>query len=737
MTSSPVPNPAQVNRASLSEETLAVIGPFVSIVGYVCLVLLQNTGFGQRLPAAASFGAIGLIALGILAFLLRKSRQTLAMWLLVWGSFFACVMAIVLFSAPSALYLLAAPVILATSLLRRRLTMGVALCALVFTVVIAPLLLPLATPLEIIMPAVVMSVVTLTALIASRNLQITLEWLSWAYDAAMKNEKLVRDQSMELKRAFKALDEATVRLDRLNVSLAHERNEADKARRIKQQFAQTISHELRTPLNLVVAFTDLMTHSPELYGAPLPPAYLRDLTVVQRNALHLQSLVNDVLELSQIESAQIGLVLEQASPEQMVLDAANMMRSLIEAHGLSLTVQVEAGLPTVWVDITRIRQVLINFINNAVKFTERGGIVVAARLSAAGDAVVFSVRDTGMGIAEKDVPHLFEEFSQLDSGTRRKHGGTGLGLAISKRFVQLHHGEIGVESTLGEGSTFYFALPANRNALDAQLPAPANLQRLPYSGDRIVLVITQSPFAASVLSRHLREWHIVTSSDLCEAGTLARQLMPQLVVLDTTRSPHTFEALQAFLTECQLKQTLGICCPLPGEDLMRRQIGAQQYLVKPVSRESVLEAVEHAAGQARRVLVIDDDEDFVRLMRRFLDSAGRNYRVTGAYSGEEGLALLQQVHPDLVVLDMQLPDISGVEVAQRIHALPEYAGLPIIVISAQDVTPALDAVAPTIVMGKSEGMSASELVSMIARIAESDEVPAGESVMQLDKLPAP
>ncbi len=296
---------------------------------------------------------------------------------------------------------------------------------------------------------------------ASRNLQTTFSWMSRAYDAATRQEALVRDASAELKRAFKALDEATVRLDRANVALTHERNQADEARRIKQQFAQTISHELRTPLNLVMSFTDLMMQTPELYGEPLPPSYLRDLTVVQRNAQHLHKLVNDVLELSQIEAAQMGMVLEQTQPEQLTLESINMVRGLAEAQRLSLSAEIEGDLPQVWVDATRIRQVLINFLNNAIKFTERGGVTVRVRHDAPQHQIVFAVHDTGPGIAAQDVPRLFQEFGQLDS-TRRKHAGTGLGLVISKRFVQMHEGQIWVESVPGAGS-YVFLQPAHKS----------------------------------------------------------------------------------------------------------------------------------------------------------------------------------------------------------------------------------------------------------------------------------
>lgn len=721
ITTDPI-DPVRTNFVSLCEETLSVIGPVLGVIGYVCLALVQNTDAGRDLPLTASAGALVLIAAGAGAFVLRQRQQLAAIWLAVGGSFLAALLAITSVRAPMTTYLLIVPVVLANSLLRRRLVLIAAAAALTVILFVAPSWLEERASGDVILPAVVLVVVTITAWMASRNLQTTLVWMSRAYDSATRQEALVRDQSAELKRAFKALDEATFRLNRANVALAHERNQADEARRIKQQFAQTISHELRTPLNLVVSFTDLMMQSPELYGGLLPPSYLRDMSVVQRNAQHLQKLVNDVLELSQIEAAQMGMVLEQTQPEQIVAEAVNMVRGLADAQRLTVTVDIAPNLPPVWVDATRIRQVLINFLNNGIKFTDVGEVVARAWLDSAQDRIVFSVSDTGPGIAPDDLPKLFQEFSQLDGSTRRKHAGTGLGLVISKHFVQMHQGQIWVESTPGHGSTFYFSLPISRDVTNTYTAWPDTASYLPYGGEQIVLVVTRSPFGASVLARHLKQCHVVAATDVAEARTKAMQLLPQVVVFDTAQVVLGVEQMQSFMAECNLKQSVAVACPLPGEDLVRQQIGVQEYLSKPVTREDVLRALESVGADARRVLIIDDDEDFARLMRRFLDSAARGYRVMSAHSGQEGLAMMQQVRPDVVVLDMQLPDISGAAVAQHMRADPVFAQVPIVVVSGQEVGPVFDMAGASLIVSKAGGFSASELVRMIERVQSRDTV---------------
>ena len=323
-------DPVRTNFVSLCEETLSVIGPMLGSLGYACLALIHNTDSGRTLPITATLGALVLITGGAGAFILRAKRQIIAVWLAVCCTFVAALLAVATLRVPMATYLLIVPVVLANSLLRRKLVLLTAACALTVILFVAPSLLRERTSGDVLLPAVVLAIVTVTAWMSARNLHTTLTWMSRAYDNATRQESLVRDASAELKRAFKALDEATVRLDRANVALAHERNQAEEARRIKQQFAQTISHELRTPLNLVMSFTDLMMQSPELYGGPLPPAYLRDLTVVQRNAQHLHKLVNDVLELSQIEAAQMGMVLERTQPEHIVMDAVSISHDFIQ-----------------------------------------------------------------------------------------------------------------------------------------------------------------------------------------------------------------------------------------------------------------------------------------------------------------------------------------------------------------------------------------------------------------------
>src|SRR5690606_6255146 len=303
---------------------------------------------------------------------------------------------------------------------------------------------------------------TFTALASVRNLYTALHWATKSYERIEHNERLLQEQQSELKQALKSLDAATYNLERANVMLALARNRADQALRLKQEFAQNMSHELRTPLNLIVGFSEAMMQSPEYYGGPLPAAYLRDLSIVYRNAVHLQGLVNDVLDLARLEAAQMTITTEEVDPGVLISEATETIRGMVESRGLFLRTNIPSDLPSVHVDPTRIRQVIFNILNNAIRFTECGGITVS--VSQQDDQILVAIQDTGIGIEEAELPRIFEAFHQSESTPERRRGGIGLGLAISKQFIELHGGRIWAESRYGHGSTFYFTLPLRTTA---------------------------------------------------------------------------------------------------------------------------------------------------------------------------------------------------------------------------------------------------------------------------------
>jgi len=568
--------------ADLRSESLKIIALFTGIVGYIWLTWLIWPVTGGSAPAGAWVSSGLLIGSTTISYVLRDRHLHIAAHLLIWGILSALACVVLTLQSPALTYLFIPPLIFASVLLGRTavflITPGI--CLFILAVDVIRVGAPWYS-VNTISPIAVITLVAVASWLSARNLYIALAWVWSGYEQARQNEQVARERQAELRRALKALDEATYRLERANHMLMLARDQAEEARRLKQQFAQTISHELRTPLNLIVGFTELMVQSPEYYGGQLSPIYMRDLSIVYRNARHLQTLVNDVLDLARIEAAQMSLLPEETDPVTLVQETINTARSLVEAHNLALRMEIEPDLPPIWMDPTRIRQVLFNLLNNAARFTERGSVTISARRQ--GEEVIFAVTDTGVGIDPEDVPRLFEEFHQLDGTTRRRHEGAGLGLAISRRFVEMHSGRIWVESQVGKGSTFYFSLPVRSlKPVDTSPELSDNATHsspTSLSAEHTLLAVTPSPSAAALLTRYVRGCHTVVVHDLEQARHAAQQLMPDAVVVDIACEKLDPAHLDALAQAWQMPSTPFMVCPLPGEEPLHRRLAADGYLI--------------------------------------------------------------------------------------------------------------------------------------------------------------
>ncbi|MCD6290889.1 MAG: response regulator [Anaerolineae bacterium] len=718
------------NLMQLRAGSFKVIVLFIGLIGYVWLALLVWPVTGGNASLEAWVGSTLLILSCSLGYAFKDRSTPLACGLLISGMLVAtaCIVLVLRMSQLSYLFIL--PVIFASVLMGQRAVFLVAALAGSLTIAIGHTHLHV-SPLSIDMwlPAVVILLATLASWLSSRNLYTALAWAWNGYEQALRNEKIARERQAELSRALKALDEATYRLERANYMLSLARDQAEEARRLKQQFAQTISHELRTPLNLIVGFTEMMAQSPEYYGAPLPPSYMRDLSIVHRNACHLQTLVNDVLDLARIEAAQMSLLPEEVDPAILVREAVETARSLVETRGLALHVRIEPGLPRIRVDPTRIRQVLFNLLNNAARFTEQGSVTVGVRKE--DDNVIFWVADTGVGIAPEDIPRIFEEFRQADGSTRRRHGGAGLGLAISKRFVEMHGGRIWVKSEVGKGSTFYFSLPIAVHELAAN-DGNRSLTQEPIPSDQwgevpILLTITHSPSAAGLLARHIRGYRTVAVYSLEQARDMARQLMPQAILLDSSDESIPAQRLEEAAHSWGLRMPF-IACPLPGEGLLRQQLAVDGYLIKPVSHQDLWDVLRRFGEDVNRVLVVDDDRDFVRLLSRMLDSPIRRYQVFSAYGGQEALDMIRLHRPDLILLDLMLPDMDGAQVIRRLRSSSQWRDTPIIIVSAQDELDHVEALKGSMVITKAEGLMPGEILQWVQAVLDNSAVKVTLSV---------
>ncbi|HVO70442.1 MAG TPA: ATP-binding protein, partial [Aggregatilineaceae bacterium] len=621
-------------------------------------------------------------------------------------------------------YMLVAPAILAAVLVPSRsfwlIAIGVNACA--FTIGLEQIHAS-AYSHESLFPVAVTLMASFAAWLATRPLHSTLEVVWDGYIHALRSERFGQERQAELRRVLKQLDEAIYVQDRLNYRLRIARDQADEGRRLKQQFAQTISHELRTPLNLIVGFTELMTQSPEHYGSELPFSYLRDLNTVYQNAVHLKSLVDDVLDMARIEAAQMTVNPKETDLEPFVRDAVDTIRGYVAAKGLSLDVIIEPGVPKLWIDQTRIRQVLFNLLNNAVRFTDRGRIIVSVHDQ--GTEVIFAVADTGVGIAPEDAHRIFEVFQQLETYQR---GGTGLGLAISKRFVELHGGRIWVESEIAKGSTFFFGLPVERidpvdSIPETQVSEAAGTQTRHHT-ERTLMAVTQSQAGASLLSRYLGDCRTMIVQDLERANQTLQKVRPEAVVIDTATKKFDSKQLQDLARAWTIQDMPVIACPLPGGESMRHQPAVDGYLTKPISRDHLWTVLRQFGEQIDKILIVDDNRDFARLLTRMLDHPLRRYRVWSAYNGQEGLELLSLQQPDLIFLDLAMPVMDGLQFLERFRAMTQYQHIPLIVVTGQDETDEDEVLDGVFSMARGNGLRANEIVRLVQAVLDGERISA-------------
>jgi signal transduction histidine kinase/CheY-like chemotaxis protein len=597
---------------------------------------------------------------------------------------------------------------------------------------------------QVMLPILLTTVTVILSLFWAHNLSLALAWAYHSTRDAFQRLADAREHRARLYRTMKDLDEAYVRLERANHMLVLARAEAEEAREARNRFVLAISHELRTPLNFIIGFSELMTNSPTTY-APLdqwPPGLYADIQEIYRSSTHLQHLVNDVLELGQIEAQRMVLMKEWVDPVGLIQEVEAMARSAFARKGLWFRVEIEPELPKVFVDRIRIRQVLLNLVSNSLRFVERGGVTV--RLQRGEKGLLICVQDTGPGIAQEDIPKIFEEFRQVGNGSWRRREGFGLGLSISRRFVELHGGRMWVESQVGQGTSFYLTLPSPQTARDLFVPPEEETADVRYwrylkekaERERTVLVLSPDPVAGDVIARYVEGYRVVTVSSLDQVRPRVTELLPNALIFD--QAAIQAEAVQTALRELPYDLPV-IGFAFPGSPVHPRSLpaGVSNYLVKPIRREALAEAVRALGPGIRSLLVVDDDPAMVRFVTLALESekaegsTGNGFRLVTAFNGSEALEKLRRDPPDAVLLDLALPDISGWEVLERLRLDPELNQVPVILITAHDwpqMVPASGCEALQVMMRRP--LSRHELTSVLGNLLETirpvyPPVPAG------------
>lgn len=553
--------------------------------------------------------------------------------------------------------------------------------------------------------------ILLTALVAwlgSRRLYTALDWALTMTREAQKNAQEAQERRAEVRGMLKSLDEAYRRLERANEALIYARDVASQAYRFKAEFVANVSHELRTPLNLIVGFSEMLATAPESYGnIPLPREYRGDVMAVYRSARHLSDLINDVLDLSQVEAGQLGLEREPTDLLPIVQEACTMVRGLVEAKQLHMEVDLPDDLPVLRLDRTRIRQVLLNLIVNAVRFTDRGWIRVGAEPCDA--QVVITVEDSGRGIQEDRLAQAFEAFTSLHDGQAGE--GSGLGLAVSKRFIELHGGSMWIDSAVGKGTKVSFTIPVPYGDSDV----PASLLRpgrqVPDTDVRPwVLVVDNDSQSITLLRRYLEGFRYTLAESADTAVDMLREGIPAAVIVNLSMD----DQWKAVTQHANLPGHVPvISSPLPAHNRLASPLAASEYLAKPVSRDRLLGALSRLSQPLHKVLVIDDDPSFVRLVARVIKTQYASIEVMEAFGGREGLALWRKHQPDAVLLDLLMPEMSGYELLQEARESSDLANTPVIVVSARSIEDESVSIGNRLVLGREKGFEPGAILELL------------------------
>ena len=469
---------------------------------------------------------------------------------------------------------------------------------------------------------------------------------------------------------------------------------AESANRAKSAFLANMSHELRTPLSAVIGYSEMLEEQAEDMGEE---GMLADLGKVKSNARHLLSLINDVLDLSKIEAAKMESYGEDFDVAAFVRDAAATVDSLVRRRGNVLALDLGDGLGAMHSDVVKLRQCLFNLLSNASKFTENGRITVRVRREAAagGDWVSFAVEDTGIGMAPDQLARLFQRFAQADDSTTRRFGGTGLGLALSRAFSELLGGDITVDSRPGQGTTFTLRVPATlREPAPEAAPAAAGPDEtampegVAEADLRLVLVVDDEASQRELLSRFLQRqgFAVRTAADGRSGLELARSLKPHVILLDVMLPEiDGWSVLQALKEDPATALIPVVMVSFVAEAGLGAALGAVDAVPKPVDWVR-LRGVMDQFRDGGDVLVVDDDVEARRRLRGVLEANG--WSVQEAGDGAEALRHVLHTPPHVILLDLTMPVMDGFTFLHRLRETPGCTDLPVIVLTARDVSPA-------------------------------------------------
>ena len=474
-------------------------------------------------------------------------------------------------------------------------------------------------------------------------------------------------------------------------TLTAARDQAEAMSRTKSSFLANMSHELRTPLNAIIGLTDMMVSNAPRFGTEKAAEPLRR---VRRAGEHLLDLINQVLDLSKIEAGKLDLNVETVKIPRLIDEVVGTARGLAEQNKNRLIVECPPDIAPLLVDPLRLRQILLNLLGNACKFTKDGEVSlrVTPHSIEGREWVDFAVADTGIGMTSEQVNNLFEEFVQADQTTARKYGGTGLGLAITRKLCRMMGGDTLVTSEIGKGSTFVARLPTGPAILAATADQPVSALDEPFPSGDCVLVIDDDLTARELIANHLRGagFSVVTAAGGREGLKRAEELHPIAITLDVLMPDIDGWTVLAALRGNPKLADIPVVMATITDDQQHKgmTLGAAGYLTKPIDRDRLIALLQPYQARVRRtrVLVVEDDPTQRERIRSWLES--QQWQISEAENGRVALDRLADDVPDIILLDLMMPEMDGFQLITALQERPAWRGIPVIVITSLDLTAA-------------------------------------------------
>ncbi|MCP4698165.1 MAG: response regulator [Gammaproteobacteria bacterium] len=528
----------------------------------------------------------------------------------------------------------------------------------------------------------------------SEELSRTNQHLQAQINERKKTEAALREAKKIAEQAQKAAEQA-------QKDAEEAKNIAEEASCTKSQFVANMSHELRTPLNAIMGYSEMLIEEVEEeameQGKPPGDApYLADLRKITTAGVHLLGLINDVLDLSKIEAGKMDLYNESFDVAKMVHEVVTTVLPLVEKNANTLETICADGLGNMVADLTKSRQMLLNLLSNAGKFTKQGAIKLVVDKEIGEEKIPcfrFQVSDNGIGMTQEQQAKLFQAFAQVDGSTTREYGGTGLGLKITKHFAEMMGGSVSVTSEEGQGSTFTVRLPVKTAVIEEAADIPDTFQKSAppplLANESTVLVIDHDPEVTDLLKDHIDKlgYKTAVATNGPEGLELARELRPGAITLEVLMPEmNGWSVLSALKNDIDLAAIPVIMLSALEEKNRGHSLGASEYLVKPVNREQLAMTLDkyRSGSAAASVLVVDDDLVTRKIMKTMLNYAGWE-----AELAENGRVALEQVAkkiPDLILLDLMMPEMNGCEFAAKLRQEPAYASIPVVVLTSQFLT---------------------------------------------------